>query len=99
KTLQDVVGIEEAGGFISVVGQRIGDQINDSYKRALAHAYPAELRPAPNASGVFTCSGRKPMPTRRAGILRRTGNRRRSPRGQGSESCLRPRRTRLMTRS
>jgi predicted ArsR family transcriptional regulator len=35
-TLQDVVGLEEAAGFISVVGQRIGDQINDSYKSALA---------------------------------------------------------------
>jgi predicted ArsR family transcriptional regulator len=34
-TLQDVVGIEEASGFISVVGQRIGDQINQDYKRAL----------------------------------------------------------------
>lgn len=35
-TLQDVVGVEEASGFISVVGQRIGEQINDDYKRALA---------------------------------------------------------------
>jgi predicted ArsR family transcriptional regulator len=35
-TLQDVVGLEEASGFISVVGQRIGDQINESYKTALA---------------------------------------------------------------
>lgn len=34
-TLQDVVGLEEASGFISVVGQRIGDQINESYKGAL----------------------------------------------------------------
>ena len=34
-TLQDVVGLEEASGFISVVGQRIGDQINDDYKVAL----------------------------------------------------------------
>ena len=34
-TLQDVVGIEEASGFISVVGQRIGNQINDAYKSAL----------------------------------------------------------------
>lgn len=34
-TLQDVIGLEEASGFISVVGQRIGDQINDDYKRAL----------------------------------------------------------------
>ncbi|MCC2668401.1 MAG: hypothetical protein K0Q72_872 [Armatimonadetes bacterium] len=34
-TLQDVVGLEEASGFVSVVGQRVGDQINDGYKAAL----------------------------------------------------------------
>ena len=34
-TLQDVVGLEEAAGFISIVGQRIGDQINHDYKSAL----------------------------------------------------------------
>jgi predicted ArsR family transcriptional regulator len=34
-TLQDVVGLEEASGFVSVVGQRVGDQINDAYKKAL----------------------------------------------------------------
>jgi len=34
-TLQDVVGIEEASGFVSVVGQRVGDQINGSYRAAL----------------------------------------------------------------
>jgi predicted ArsR family transcriptional regulator len=34
-TLQEVVGVEEASGFVSVVGQRIGDQINSEYKRAL----------------------------------------------------------------
>ncbi len=34
-TLQDVVGLDEASGFVSVVGQRVGDQINESYKRAL----------------------------------------------------------------
>ena len=34
-TLQDVVGLEEASGFISVVGQNVGDQINQSYKSAL----------------------------------------------------------------
>ncbi|TCF96455.1 transcriptional regulator [Paraburkholderia strydomiana] len=34
-TLQDVVGLDEASGFISVVGQRVGDQINESYKAAL----------------------------------------------------------------
>ena len=34
-TLQEVVGLEEASGFISVVGQRMGDQINDQYKSAL----------------------------------------------------------------
>jgi predicted ArsR family transcriptional regulator len=35
-TLQDVVGLEEASGFISVVGQRMGTQINEDYKNALA---------------------------------------------------------------
>ncbi|CAN5223948.1 methanogen output domain 1-containing protein [soil metagenome] len=34
-TLQNVVGMEDASGFISVVGQRIGDQINQSYREAL----------------------------------------------------------------
>ena len=34
-TLQDVVGLDEASGFVSVVGQRVGDQINDGYKAAL----------------------------------------------------------------
>ncbi len=33
--LQDVVGLEDASGFISVVGQRMGAQINDSYRSAL----------------------------------------------------------------
>lgn len=35
RTLQDVVGLEEASGFVSVVGQRVGDQINASYRQAL----------------------------------------------------------------
>jgi predicted ArsR family transcriptional regulator len=34
-TLQDVVGLEEASGFISVVGQNMGDHINHQYKQAL----------------------------------------------------------------
>lgn len=34
-TLQDVVGLEEAAGFISVVGQTMGQQINQDYKLAL----------------------------------------------------------------
>lgn len=34
-TLQDIVGLEESSGFVSVVGQRIGDQINAEYKRGL----------------------------------------------------------------
>lgn len=33
--LQDVVGLDEAGGFISIVGQRMGDEIGDAYKDAL----------------------------------------------------------------
>src|SRR5688500_2403761 len=35
-TLQDVVGLEEASGFVSVVGQKIGDEINAAYTSALA---------------------------------------------------------------
>jgi predicted ArsR family transcriptional regulator len=34
-SLQEVVGLEEASGFVSVVGQRIGRGIDESYKRAL----------------------------------------------------------------
>ncbi len=34
-TLQDVVGLDEAAGLISIVGQRIGDQVNESYRSAL----------------------------------------------------------------
>ena len=34
-TLQEVVGLEEASGFISVVGQTMADQLNTSYKSAL----------------------------------------------------------------
>lgn len=34
-TLQDVVGLEEASGFISVVGQNMGRQIDEDYKTAL----------------------------------------------------------------
>lgn len=35
-TLQDVVGLEEASGFVSVVGQKIGDEINGAYRSALS---------------------------------------------------------------
>ena len=34
-TLEDVVGLEEASGFISVVGQRMGEDINSMYRLAL----------------------------------------------------------------
>lgn len=34
-TLQDIVGLEEASGFISVVGQRMGEHIDDHYRTAL----------------------------------------------------------------
>ncbi len=33
--LEDVVGLDEASGFISIVGQRMGDEIADGYKAAL----------------------------------------------------------------
>ncbi len=34
-TLEKVVGLDEAAGFVSVVGQEMGDEINRSYKEAL----------------------------------------------------------------
>lgn len=34
-TLQDVVGLDQASGFISVVGQRMGERINEDYRTAL----------------------------------------------------------------
>lgn len=33
--LQDIVGREEASGFISIVGQNMGRQMNEDYKSAL----------------------------------------------------------------
>lgn len=35
-TLEEVVGLREAAGFVSIVGQRIGDQLNAAYRTALA---------------------------------------------------------------
>lgn len=35
-TLEDVVGVKDASGFVSVVGQRMGDHIDRAYRRALA---------------------------------------------------------------
>lgn len=34
-TLETIVGMDEATGFISLVGQHIGDWINDEYRKAL----------------------------------------------------------------
>jgi predicted ArsR family transcriptional regulator len=34
-TLEDVVGVREASGFISVVGQSIGEEIDRAYRKAL----------------------------------------------------------------
>lgn len=34
-TLQDVVGLDEAAGFVSIVGQRMGQQIDRQYRAAL----------------------------------------------------------------
>jgi len=34
-TLENVVGLNEAEGFISVVGQKVGESLNDSYRTAL----------------------------------------------------------------
>ncbi len=35
-TLEDVVGYDEAAGYISLVGQRIGEWINDMYKKEMS---------------------------------------------------------------
>ena len=35
-SLQEVVGLEEAAGYISVVGQAMGEQIDADYRKALA---------------------------------------------------------------
>ena len=34
-TLEDVVGLREAAGFVSVVGQRMGEDMNATYRQAL----------------------------------------------------------------
>lgn len=34
--LQDVVGVNEASGFVSVVGQQLGEEINAAYRTALS---------------------------------------------------------------
>lgn len=34
-TLEDIVGLEEASGFVSIVGQKMGDEISNSYRQAL----------------------------------------------------------------
>lgn len=34
--LQDVVGVSEAAGFVSLVGQRMGDEIDAAYRTALS---------------------------------------------------------------
>jgi hypothetical protein len=35
-TLQKVVGLEEASGFVSIVGQSMGDEINRTYKKSMS---------------------------------------------------------------
>jgi predicted ArsR family transcriptional regulator len=35
-TLEDVVGVEDASGFISVVGQNVGDWLGEEYRSALS---------------------------------------------------------------
>jgi len=34
-TLEDIVGLEEASGFISLVGQHLGQELEAAYKAAL----------------------------------------------------------------
>ena len=35
-TLEDVIGLKEASGFVSVVGQKVGDEMNADYRSALS---------------------------------------------------------------
>jgi predicted ArsR family transcriptional regulator len=35
-TLEEVVGLQEAAGFVTVVGQKMGDELNELYRSALA---------------------------------------------------------------
>ncbi len=41
-TLQDVVGLEEASGYVSVVGQRVGAWINAAYESELGQQWSRE---------------------------------------------------------
>jgi len=41
-TLEDVVGVEEASGFISVVGKNMGEWINNNYKELLGQTKLSE---------------------------------------------------------
>jgi predicted ArsR family transcriptional regulator len=47
--LEDVVGLDQAEGFVSVVGQRLGDEIDHGYRRALN----TERLSAPQVAGVL----------------------------------------------
>ena len=38
ETLQDTIGLAEAEGYVAVVGQRVGDELNAEYRRALGVA-------------------------------------------------------------
>jgi predicted ArsR family transcriptional regulator len=41
--LEDVIGVRDASGFVSIVGQRMGDELGAEYKRALGvERLPAE---------------------------------------------------------
>ena len=44
-TLQDVVGLEEAAGFISVVGQNIGSAIDRDYRKKKEGHTPSDHAP------------------------------------------------------
>lgn len=38
-TLEEVVGLDEAAGFVSVVGERVGDWIDDAYRSELGEEH------------------------------------------------------------
>lgn len=57
-TLQDVVGLEEASGFISVVGERMATQLDQDYKSALEVSKLSRKQVADVLIDLKTHSGR-----------------------------------------
>lgn len=65
-TLQDVIGLDDAEGFVSLAGQRIGADINRQYRNALSLRnlsradVPASWSISSGVSAATSTSSRKP---------------------------------------